>query len=128
MKRSEIMNDLKALTYPAGLEPATVELWNHNVEYLEQETAFGLPALFVEFGQVDYRPEKGGCGSGTCELRLHLVTDLSVCTPLQAIDLADAVALAACSRPWCMCRTASLTNHNHEDLVEHVEVLRARVY
>ena len=29
-----------------------VDLWNHNVEFIEQETPWERPAVFVEFGEV----------------------------------------------------------------------------
>lgn len=33
-----------------------IDLWNHNVEFLEQEEAWARPAVFVEFGVITWSP------------------------------------------------------------------------
>lgn len=132
-----------------------IDLWNHNVEFLEQETAWDRPAVFVEFGVITWSPVKGHetiRGSGT--VRLHIVTDwteslgsqygespLTVerlggeppqanCDTETAFGIADVVhgALAELSgdtfHGWELAETH--TNHNHEDIVENIEVYRFR--
>ena len=53
-----------------------IDLWNHNVEFIEQEENWERPAVFVEFcpirwnaivDGVEYRAEP--------EVKLHIVTD-----------------------------------------------------
>ncbi len=53
-----------------------IDLWNHNVEFIEQEESWARPAVFVEFcpirwnaivNGVEYRAEP--------EVKLHIVTD-----------------------------------------------------
>lgn len=114
-----------------------IDLWNHNVEFLEQETAWDRPAVFVEFGVITWSPVKGHetiRGSGT--VRLHIVTDWTESLDTQygdtgtAFGIADVVhgALAELSgdsfHGWELAETH--TNHNHEDIVENIEVYRYR--
>ncbi len=121
-----------------------IDLWNHNVEFLEQEEAWARPAVFVEFGVITWSPVKGHeaiRGSGT--VRLHIVTDwteslgsqygeslLTDCDVDTAFGIADVVhgALAELSgesfHGWELMETH--TNHNHEDIVENIEVYKVR--
>lgn len=124
-----------------------IDLWNHNVEFLEQETAWDRPAVFVEFGVITWEPVKGQelmRGSGT--VRLHIVTDWcpesgltnsltaegtqTVESPVTAFDIAEVVhgALAGLGgerfHGWELQETH--TNHNHEDIVENIEVYKLR--
>ncbi len=114
-----------------------IDLWNHNVEFLEQEVAWDRPAVFVEFGVITWTPVKGHeaiRGSGT--VRLHIVTDWcgeppqENCDTETAFGIADVVhgALAELSgdsfHGWELAETH--TNHNHEDIVENIEVYRYR--
>ena len=81
-----------------------IDLWNHNVEFIEQEENWERPAVFVEFcpirwnaivDGVEYRAEP--------EVKLHIVTDWA--DTFMAFDLVE-----------------SQTNHNHEEIVENIEV------
>lgn len=135
-----------------------IDLWNHNVEFLEQEEAWARPAVFVEFGVITWAPVKGQeCLRGSGTVRLHIVTDwteslgtqigdvggVSVLTsslpedgtqtgesPVTAFGVADVVhgALAEMSgerfHGWELMETH--TNHNHEDIVENIEVYKVR--
>ena len=52
-----------------------VDLWNHNVEFIEQEDSWARPAVFVEFGPITWQPYVGGGYHGEGCVRLHVVTD-----------------------------------------------------
>lgn len=115
-----------------------IDLWNHNVEFVEQEESWARPAVFVEFRPIrweaivpcrEYRAEP--------EVALHVVTDwaggVSPGSPfreesLRVFDLLDRIhaALAGLEGDtFCQLDLAeSHTNHNHEDIVEHIEVYR----
>lgn len=124
-----------------------IDLWNHNVEFLEQEEAWARPAVFVEFGVITWAPVKGQeCLRGSGAVRLHIVTDWDGESPLTsslpedgtqtgespvtAFGVADVVhgALAELSgekfHGWELMETH--TNHNHEDIVENIEVYKVR--
>lgn len=103
-----------------------IDLWNHNVEFIEQETAWERPAVFVEFQPIrwnaivtgfEYRAEvmvnlhvvtdwKGGEGIGEFRLleKIH-----EVLAGLEGSTFADFDI------------ESSMTNHNHEDIVENIE-------
>lgn len=125
---------------PAGCERAVkhIDLWNHNVEFIEQEEGWERPAVFVEFAGIDWR-SFSTCGDYCTEglLRLHVVTDWcgsvsegSVLQDegLELFDLLDAIhacLLGLEGRDFhSLDLVRSETNHNHEDIVESIEVYR----
>ena len=77
-----------------------VDLWNHNVEFIEQEEAWDRPAVFVEFAPIEWRGDKAGYHTNGM-LRLHIVTGGEGFGALRLVG--------------------SDTNHNHEDIVESIE-------
>lgn len=113
-----------------------IDLWNHNVEFIEQEANWARPAVFVEFcpirwdaivNGVEYRAEP--------EVRLHIVTDWrgssSEESPfseeaLEVFDLPDLIH----ERLSCLegetfklfDLVESQTNHDHEEIVETIDV------
>lgn len=117
-----------------------VDLWNNNVEYIEQETGWPRPAVFVEFRPILWeRMTTRGANSyqARAEVRLHIVTDwkggasseYSSEMRLQAIEDLDlseqihAVMLGLHGDHFGDVEIqATLTNHNHEELVENVEI------
>ena len=97
-----------------------VDLWNHNVEFIEQEDAWERPAVFVEFGRIIWDSLMGGREwRGRCEVRLHVVTDWKGSSNYE-IQLK---VTGMSGETFCNVRfIASDTNHNHEDIVENIEV------
>jgi hypothetical protein len=110
------------------------DLWNRQVEFIEQETPFQCPAVFVEFGQMNWRTL--GNRVQECELtvRLHIVTEWHADTAeyspteqqaLEFLDIIDYVAKVmqgfstGYMNAWM--RRLSLTNHDHEHYVDNVE-------
>lgn len=112
-----------------------IDLWNHNVEFIEQEQNWERPAVFVEFSPiqwnaivcgVEYRAEP--------TVKLHIVTDWEGSTDadselqesaLNVFDLTEQIhaQLAGMSgeKFKALDLVASYTNHNHEDIVENIE-------
>ena len=110
-----------------------IDLWNQNVEFIEQESAWDCPAVFIEFEpiqwksivpSVEYRAE--------ARVRLHIVTDWATMTADEAdgsgkfFELPDKIhdVLAGLEGENFKDFTLeeSHTNHNHEDIVESIEV------
>lgn len=128
MMREELFEAIK--TAMADTEVKHIDLWNHNVEFLEQEDAWPLPALFVEFGEITWEPLTGIHLRGTGEVRLHLVTNWS--------DGGYDAAFALCSKVttktfglrgrsfdhFRLLRTE--TNHNHEEILENIDTYSVR--
>lgn len=102
-----------------------IDLWNHNVEFIEEEAGWDRPAVFVEFGPIAWQPYVGGGYRGEGSVRLHIVTDW--------IEGGQEMAWALTSRIrevmeavdgkgfYDIRLTETLTNHNHEDILESIE-------
>lgn len=126
------------LEVPEGAERIIphIDLWNHNVEFIEQEENWARPAVFVEFCPVrwnaivpgvEYRAEPF--------VNLHIVTDWAGSASegsglkeeaLAVFDLPELIH----EKLSCMSGDTfkvfdlaeSRTNHNHEEIVENIEV------
>lgn len=108
------------------------DLWNHNVEFIEQETAWERPAVFIEFGEISWARLAGEpivlCGEGT--LRIHLVTDwlgdVEDDSRFQPFALSERIHRALFGLRGAHFHgfelLATHTNHNHEELLENVDV------
>ena len=115
----------------------TYDLWNEQVEFIEQEEPFDTPAVFIEFRPVQWRTLGGITQQADVPFRLHVVTkwkgsarDGSVfqeesLARFDLLDKIDAHLFNLCmtigKESVCMTRrTGSSTNHNHEELVEDI--------
>ncbi len=103
-----------------------IDLWNPNVEFIEQETAWDRPAVFIEFvpfkwisivPQVEYR--------ATPLIKLHIVTDWSSERNMGSFDLLDKIHECIAGIDGSSFKDfdiyESSTNHNHEEIVENIE-------
>ena len=117
-----------------------IDLWNENVYFIEQEEAFPMPAVFVEFGEIDWEIHKGARlswrGKGT--VKIHIVTPWIGSAQAGATEQEDNLAywdlaqkiqyelegLHDDSTYHGMSLLQTLTNHNHEDIVENIEVYK----
>lgn len=117
-----------------------VDLWNNNVEYIKQETGWPRPAVFVEFRPIMWeRMTTRGANEyqARAEIRLHIVTDWNGSASsehsdearqqtIEALDLSEQIHAALLGLTGehfgDLEIQATLTNHNHEELVENVEV------
>ena len=126
---------------PAGCERAImhIDLWNHNVEFIEQEDQWERPAVFVEFGELRWQvmDKPVGVRCYRCRgsvVRLHVVTDWHGSSAagsafmdesLKVFDLLDCIRVvlvgAAGAHFSRFDLIESRTNHNHEEIVENVE-------
>ena len=116
-----------------------IDLWNRQVEFLEEESPFEMPAVFVEFGQIDWTQLKGGtlCWEGVGTVLLHIVTPWAgsaspgspeMAANLSCWDLSQTIQdkLEGLNGEH-FCRLAlsqTMTNHDHEDIVENIEVYK----
>jgi hypothetical protein len=114
-----------------------IDLWNQNVEFIDQEQAWPRPAVFIEFGQANYRLLSGPSITATAEVvvTLHIVTDWKGSTA-DGSDQQDA-ALEVLDFPWLIAQAVAdipdgqtfrrvmllsdRPNHNHEQLVETLQ-------
>lgn len=138
-----LIDRLKQLTEETG-EPVikTFDLWNEQVEYIEQEEAFLTPAVFIEFTPVKWTG--GGTQQADITLRLHIITAWNGSArdgstfqqqTLQRFDLLDRIDRHLFNLAGddgrtsfsVLRRTGSSTNHNHEELVEDITDFTCRV-
>ena len=114
-----------------------IDLWNQNVEFIDEDEAWDRPAVFIEFGSIAWKPYKGlhwGI-SGTGEVLLHIVTDWKgsaadgsqfKAETMEDYELPSKIlqALNGLSgegfRNFMLARTE--TNCNHQDLLENIDV------
>lgn len=116
-----------------------IDLWNQNVEFIEQESAWPRPAVFVEFGPIAWKSIGGheDCdlyrGQGT--VSLHIVTDWTGSSDadsttrencLSAYSLSEAIQSALLEYTdgehyHALKLFQTVTSHNHEDLLECID-------
>lgn len=112
-----------------------IDLWNHNVEFIEQEDNWERPAVFVELCPINWEATVAGMRYVTeAKVNLHVVTDwlgssaansdqreesLIVFDLLEKIHTALADVDGEHFREFDI--SNSTTNHNHEDILENIE-------
>ena len=117
-----------------------VDLWNNNVEFIEQETNWPRPAVFVEFRPIVWeRMTTRGAHEyqARTEVRLHIVTDWNGSASseledearmeaIEALDLSEQIHAALLGLTGDHFGDveiqATLTNHNHEEVIDNIEV------
>lgn len=115
-----------------------VDLWNHNVESIDEEQPWERPAVFVEFTPIVWDVVKPG-REYRCKpvVNLHVVTDwggdASSAAGLQedALDVLEFSEIIHRALQGLEGESfgrfelvETHTNHNHDELVESVEVYR----
>ena len=131
----DIKNRLKTIQTTEGEQLFRhFDLWNRQVEFLEEELPFATPAVFVEFDRMDWRTLGRKIQECDLHIRLHVVSewwsetsDLSPIEDegLRYLDLTDSVvkAMQGFTTPYMnsWMRTASITDHDHLRYVDNVE-------
>ena len=112
-----------------------IDLWNHNVEFIEQEDNWERPAVFVELCPINWEATLAGMRYVTeGKVNLHVVTDwlgssaansdqreesLTVFDLLEKIHTALADVDGEHFKEFDI--SNSTTNHNHEEILENIE-------
>lgn len=116
-----------------------IDLWNEQVEFIEQETPFATPAIFIELMPFNWQTLGGNAQRCNPTIRFHIIqqykgseadgsmfrTDaLERFTVLDAIDshMKGFTAMTEDSKKTITMwqRSSSSTNHNHEELIEDI--------
>lgn len=130
--RKELFNAIKAKLASDVPEVQHIDLWNHNVEFVEQEEGWARPAVFVEFGKIEWSPFQGGSQRGKGLVTIHLVTDWADGGHDAAFDLCHQVhtALDGLSgddfNGMALVETNTNHNHNHEEILESIDCYAVR--
>lgn len=126
--RKELYSKLTAALRAAGDGAIKhIDLWNHNVEFIEQETAWERPAVFIEFEPIQWRGLVPGIEyRAEARVRLHIVTDWSGADDgTDVFDLPELIHEAISGLEGedfaDFQLSESVTNHNHEEIVESIE-------
>lgn len=116
-----------------------IDLWNQNVEFIEEDEAWDRPAVFVEFGEIVWESYKGRANGmvGKGEVLLHVVTDWKGSAADGAVtreetlsdyELTNKIHEAMIGLQGDAFRNVflsrTLTNHNHQELLENIEVYK----
>lgn len=133
-ERMVLMSDTEAAVYVDRESSIKhVALWNQNVVFIEQDEPWGRPAVFVEFAPIDWSCVHGRSEYTTrSRLVLHVVTDWtdgdSSC--LSAFDLVNDIhTVLEDFSGECFDHlhlVGSQTNHDHEELLENLEIYEYR--
>ena len=142
--RKEILEEIRhALSQLMGCDEQPlvrhVDLWNRNVEFIEEEDNWERPAVFVEFGTIEWmhdRPSRGKRVSMRCtsEVLLHVVTDwhggrCEDCLP-DSVTLSREISQAVtglCGEHFCdFVPQKEMSNHDHGELLEEILVFSYR--
>ena len=141
--RKELYNRIKTMLLDEenGLGIKHVDLWNHNVEFIEQETVWDRPAVFVEFCPIRWEAHQRGVSyRAEALVKLHIVTDWVERLDTQGgddvgideLDLSEAIhGVIGCLdgdkfSGFDIVETA--TNHNHEEIVESIDTYRCEAW
>lgn len=112
-----------------------VGLWNRQVEFIEDENIFKMPAVFVEFGKIEWRHQNGGLQDAELTIGLHVLTsavpegyDGDLCH----LELLDNInrCLHGFQSDYIgsVERSVSLPCHDHEEVLDTTEVFKCVIY
>jgi len=105
------------------------DLWNHNVEFIEQEMQWDTPAVFFDFQDLKYDTNQGRRRANFV-VHLHIVSSVNYRYQEQSeansrFDLLDLpyklLQLYNGNGITALTHIGSQTNNDHEDLVESIE-------
>ncbi len=126
--RTELFNAIKESLERDVPEIKHIDMWNHNVEFIEQEASWERPAVFIEFAATRWSAVKGLTNRyrGDGMLRVHVVTDWVDGGASSAFALTEKVHWAIDGMDGERYDTVRLlethTNHNHEEILENIDV------
>lgn len=111
-----------------------IDLWNNNVQTINGGAVWPLPAVFVEFEQIEWRQQNNAARRGDVAVRLHIITraiathghdDPKISDALGFLDLIDQINTAMQGLRGDNFTgfqlTTSATNHDHAELMESIE-------
>lgn len=112
-----------------------IDLWNEQVLYSETEQPFNLPAVFIEFTDINWTQQLHGVRDAEAEIRLHIVTDSRAGDwndALGNLAIADTIsnalhALHNQSGVDSLTLISTHTDHNFAELRDDVETYHCHV-
>ena len=116
------------------------DLWNMNVEYIDQETVWDMPAVFIEFAPIQWKEAGNGAQQANISIVLHIATqyvgasangEQSQSDALEYFKLLDKIHKALYGLRgenfMALKRVSSQTNHNHAEIIESIETFTCTI-
>ena len=140
--RAEIYKAVKTALKNSQNESREVQfvgLWNNEIENLQGNLSFPLPAVFIEFETIEW--EQGGLNmrNGDVAIRLHIITatqmpwinnETEENRDIEYFELINKINRKIQGLEGDnfskMMLTTSATNHNHKELIESIERFECR--
>ncbi|MFR9545336.1 MAG: hypothetical protein SNJ29_07135 [Rikenellaceae bacterium] len=112
-----------------------IRLWNRQVEYIEGEIPFQLPAIFIEFGEMVWQHKCGGTQFAPVQITLHVLSSAVIegyPGDTFHLDLLDSINICLhgmqSSSIGSLARVSSQPCHDHEEILDNIEVFEAIIY
>lgn len=112
-----------------------IDLWNEHMADITGGASWPMPAVFIEFEEIQWRQEGLNSRRADVGLRLHIITqavntssghtDANMQSALEYFDLIDRITASLQGlhgdnfSPLMLSHSA--TNHNHAELIESIE-------
>lgn len=129
----QMLEEFKNMNITPNYAIKHIALWNRQVEFIEEENIFAMPAAFIEFGKIQWRHQGGGLGGQDADLTVGIHV-ISAATPegLDHLSLLDDINRClhkfSTEHISSMQRTQSIPCHDHEEVLDDVEVFQCVIY
>jgi hypothetical protein len=104
------------------------DLWNNQLEFIEEEPAFYAPAVFIEFAPISWQLQGGAVYEAEVTINLHIITSSVVgkwSVALEALALIEAIGRQLHGKHFdgidAITRTASNTDGRFGELMHNIE-------
>lgn len=111
-----------------------IGLWNRQVEFIEEETPFLMPAIFIEFGKIDWRSQSNGLQDANLTIGLHVLTNAipeGYDGEMFHLDLLDKINYCLhgfnSGSMGTLTRLSSIPCHDHEEILDNTEIFKCLV-
>lgn len=112
-----------------------IALWNRQVEFLEHENIFSMPAVFIEFDKIQWRQQGSGIQDAELIIGLHVLTSAvpeGYDGDLYHLELLDSINNCLhkfqSSHIGSMERSVSVPCHDHAEILDSTEIFRCVIY
>jgi len=140
-----IVARLKAMADSSGASVIkTFDLWNEQVDFIEEEDPFETPAVFIEFLPIEWKGPSSLLQQADASFKLHIITDYQgsakdgsslqgeslerfriskdITKILTGLTIKDGGSVMTQVR-----RTGSAPNHNHGEIIEDIDIYSCKL-
>ena len=123
--RLNLFSDVKRAIEAQVPDVQHVDLYNENVEYVDEESPWQRPAVFIEIGDIGWKMMAGKepMQRGEGEMRLHNVTDWME----GGLEKAPKALVGIDSQTVTVYYPeTTMTCRSHGELMENIEIMKVR--